>query len=158
MWRSAGFLLGLLFLAASPSAVLLAGSPPTVEEVTSNLVCTCGCDNMIVRSCTCGAAEQIRADVGNLIAQGLTKEQIWARYVAQYGQKVLASPTTRGFDLAAWLLPFVATFLAGGLLILLLRRWAALARLPTASPPALQAPQQSNLLDRLQRELRDFDR
>lgn len=158
MWRRMGLGLVLLCLAMSPSAVAMAQNPPTLEEVTSNLVCTCGCDNMIVSSCTCSAADQVRADVRNLLAQGLTKEQIWARYVAQYGRKVLASPTTRGFDLTAWLLPFVALFLAGGLVILALRRWVTQPRLLTAAGPSLPSPEQRDLLERLQHELHEFER
>lgn len=148
----------LLCLAMSLSTAAMAQNPPTVKEVTSNLVCTCGCDNMVVSSCTCSAADQIRADVRTLLDLELTKEQIWARYVTQYGRKVLASPSKHGFDLSAWLLPFVATFLAGGLLILALRRWVALANPLAASPPVLPPAEQSNLWEKLQRELREFDR
>lgn len=158
MWRSKRLGLVLFCLAMITASVTTAQNPTTVKQVTSNLVCTCGCDNMIVSSCTCSAADQVRADVRDLIAEGLTKEQIWARYVAQYGQKVLASPTTRGFDLTAWLLPFIATFLAGGLLILALRRWVALGRPLVSSGPALHLPEQSELLERLQHELREFER
>lgn len=158
MRRSVCLVFLLLSLLMSPSSVSGAQNPLTVEEVTSNLVCTCGCDNMIVSSCMCTAADQIRTDVRNLIAQDLTKEQIWERYVTRYGQKVLASPATHGFDLTAWLLPFVATLLAGGLLIHLLRRWVAVARPVATTGPAVHSPGQSSLLERLQRELREFER
>ena len=41
----------------------------------------------------------------------------------KYGPTVLAAPTTRGFDRAAYIIPFVALILGFGLIVLVIRTW-----------------------------------
>ncbi len=56
----------------------------------------------------------------------MTDQQIMDAFVAKYGATVLAAPTTKGFDLVAWVAPF-AVFAAALLgTILLIRRWGGL--------------------------------
>lgn len=43
----------------------------------------------------------------------MTEDQIIQEYVAKYGQTVLSAPPSSGFNLTAWVLPFLA-FAAGG--------------------------------------------
>ena len=59
-------------------------------------------------------AERERALIRNLIAEGKDKDQIKDALVAQYGPRVLATPSGHGFDLLAWLVPGVV--LAAGLI------------------------------------------
>lgn len=68
-------------------------------------------------------ALQERDFIRELIAQGLTKDQIKDRLVAEFGSEVLAIPGDSGFDLAAWLVPGVAIVVAGGAILVGLRRW-----------------------------------
>ena len=41
----------------------------------------------------------------------------------KYGPTVLAAPTTKGFDRAAYIIPFVALILGFGLIVLVIRAW-----------------------------------
>ena len=50
--------------------------------------------------------------IRDLIAEGKTKEEIKDELVAEFGPEVLATPSTEGFDLAAWIVPGLAV-LAG---------------------------------------------
>jgi cytochrome c-type biogenesis protein CcmH len=68
-------------------------------------------------------AIQERDFIRKLIAQGLTKDEIKDRLVAEFGPEVLAIPDDSGFDLAAWLVPGVAIVVAGGAIFVGLRRW-----------------------------------
>ena len=43
-----------------------------------------------------------------MIGEGKTRAQIIAFYRAQYGEKVLSAPTTEGFNILAWTMPFIA--------------------------------------------------
>ena len=147
----------LLWLGMYPVFLLRAKNPPSVKEVTSNIVCTCGC-TMIVSSCTCSSADSIRAQVGTLIGQGLSKKQIWDRFAAKYGQAVLASPPVTGFDLTVWIMPFAAVIVVGGLLAAALRRWVASSRPPATARVQPDSPEREALLETLRRELRKFDR
>jgi cytochrome c-type biogenesis protein CcmH len=68
-------------------------------------------------------AQQEREYIRDLIADGLTKEEIKDRLVAEYGPEVLAIPEDEGFDLAAWLVPAAAILAAAIAIMFGLRRW-----------------------------------
>ena len=48
-----------------------------------------------------------------MLESGLTVEQIIKSQVDEYGETVLSAPTKFGFNLTAWVMPFVA-LIAGG--------------------------------------------
>jgi cytochrome c-type biogenesis protein CcmH len=57
------------------------------------------------------------------IEAGDSKSEIKDRLVAEYGPQILAAPPKKGFDLLAWLLPFVGLFGGAILLAVLAWRW-----------------------------------
>jgi cytochrome c-type biogenesis protein CcmH len=68
-------------------------------------------------------AQQQREFIRELIAEGLTKDEIKDRLVAELGPEVLAIPDDEGFDLAAWLVPAAAILAAGIAIFVGLWRW-----------------------------------
>jgi cytochrome c-type biogenesis protein CcmH len=69
-------------------------------------------------------ADRERAFITGLIDQGLTKDQIKRRLVAEYGEDVLAVPEDDGTSgVAAKVIPVAAVVLLVGLAALLLPRW-----------------------------------
>jgi len=153
-----------------PLAVLLAGAmglagaahgaAPAQIEVETALTCQCGC-GLTVHSCNhlnCSSAiplkEEIRAEIG----AGRSLTEILTRFETKYGEKILSAPTTRGFNLAAWVVPFVAIGLGGLFVGVILRRWRGShdAHHP-AAPEAAAAPSaaERKLRERLERELRE---
>lgn len=99
-------------------------------------------------------ADRERALIRTLIARGETKGQIKDELVAQYGERVLATPATSGFDLTAWLVPGLLVLAGLGVLALTVPRWRrAAAGRPTAGGPALD-PADARRLDE---ELARFD-
>ena len=99
-------------------------------------------------------ADQERAFIRARIAEGMTKEQIKAALVEEYGPAVLAEPGDEGFDLAGWLVPAAIVALAGLTVVLLARRWRRKPE-PKAMPgPELDAADTR----RLDAELSAFDR
>lgn len=124
-------LMSLLFLALPA----LSDNKPKMEDVAGKLACYCGtCPHLVVTKCGCGTADQIKKDVQNMIDQGMTEKQIIDSYVAQYGQTVLAAPTGSGFNLTAWLAPFLAFAFGGVILFKFLKRQQA-APPPTGGEP-----------------------
>jgi cytochrome c-type biogenesis protein CcmH len=91
-------------------------------------------------------ADRERAYIRHLIAEGKTKQQIKDALVAQYGERVLAVPPKRGFDLAAWLVPIGAFLLAAAALFTGVRRWRRQARRTPIEPPSV-APENRERLD-----------
>jgi cytochrome c-type biogenesis protein CcmH/NrfF len=59
-------------------------------------------------------ASLTRGDSDSLVEQG---------FVQKYGPTVLAAPTTKGFDRAAYVIPFAALIFGFGLIVLVIRAW-----------------------------------
>jgi cytochrome c-type biogenesis protein CcmH len=68
-------------------------------------------------------AERERAFIRRLIGRGQTKDEIKDALVREYGEEVLATPDSGGFDLAAWLVPAGGLLLAAIALVIGVRQW-----------------------------------
>lgn len=117
--------LSALLLLASASLSLF-GAPITASEsvrrIQARFVAPC-CwhENLAVHQSD--VAIRMRAEVAALVSSGETEQQIIDRFVARYGERILAEP--RGSRL--WILTVtpIALLLAGGLLLIFrLRRWS----------------------------------
>ncbi len=88
-------------------------------------MCQCGC-GQTVGGCNhyqCSSAETLRKEVREAIANSANEERAVEVLVQKWGVKLLAEPPRSGFNLAAWVTPFVA-LLAGLLVIaLVLKHW-----------------------------------
>jgi len=93
------------------------------SEVESSLMCTCGC-SMVLNSCQCGTADKMRAKIKSMISQGKNKDQILASYVNLFGETVLSAPTKEGFNLTAWIIPFLVIGTVGFLLFQAVNKWS----------------------------------
>lgn len=96
------------------------------NSLSHRLMCSCGCAQLLgeCNHVGCAEAERGRAELSSAIASGTADQQILATFAAKYGATVLAAPTTKGFDLVAWIAP-LAVFAAALLgTILLIRRWS----------------------------------
>ena len=111
--------LALLRLPAASFAAEPQASLPDIEDEVMCIVCGVPLE-LATES---PQANQERDLIRQLIAQGLTKDEIKDQLVAQYGPEVLATPSDSGFDLAAWLVPGLAIVVAGGAIFVGLRRW-----------------------------------
>jgi cytochrome c-type biogenesis protein CcmH/NrfF len=153
--RLAAALLGAALLVVPAAAV----APPTQHEVEESLTCQCGC-GLTVHACNhlqCSSGDPIKKEIARRIASGEDKATILAAFRAQYGEKILSSPTFQGFNWIAWIMPFAAV-LGGGIGIsLVIRRWTRTSRPPPA-PPGATPPADEERRKRLARELEDFDR
>lgn len=89
-------------------------------------------------------ANQERDLIRQLIAAGLTKEEIKDHLVAEYGEEVLATPGDSGFDLVAWVVPGAAIVVAGGAIFVAVRRWRRAGTTPNGGGSAVPEPVPSN--------------
>ena len=97
-----------------------------------------------------------RAYIRGLIAEGQTEAQIKNSLVAQYGPSVLDLPGTKGFDLAAYLVPAAVVLVLLALLAFLLPSWRRHAR--TRPSTGMDAPELSAAdAARLDADLEHFD-
>jgi cytochrome c-type biogenesis protein CcmH len=116
----------------------------TLPDVEDEVMCV-ECKTALNVS-TAPVADQERAFIREKIAQGMTKEQIKAALVREYGPEVLAEPERKGFDLSAWLVPGALVLLAAGGVALLARRWRRSGPAEPAAAPELD-PADAKRLD-----------
>jgi hypothetical protein len=138
----------------------LGASGPTshLNTMSHQLMCQCGCAQLLGECDHVGCPDRDKelSELTTDIAAGMTDQQVMDEFVAKYGATALAAPTTKGFDLVAWIAPF-AVFAAALLgTILLIRRWGGLGlerRAQTAGAVARSAdPAEQDRLDRIRRE------
>jgi cytochrome c-type biogenesis protein CcmH len=111
-------LLALALLAPAATGAAPRASLPDIEDEVMCLEC-----GTALNVSTSDVANQERDFIAGLIAKGMTKEQVKAALVAEYGPRVLAEPEDDGFQLTAWGVPILAALAALALVILVARRW-----------------------------------
>ena len=128
------------------------------REVEERLACQCGC-GLTVHTCNhlqCSFAVPVREDIAKSLAAGRSDDEIIARYVSEYGEKVLSSPTHEGFNLLAWWGPYVALLVGAVALVTVIRR---ISNRPGNGPrPPEPERASAELRERLDRELERIDR
>jgi cytochrome c-type biogenesis protein CcmH len=128
------------------------------QEIAEGLTCQCGC-GLTVANCNhpnCSSSVPMREQIDAMLAKRMGRAEIVAYFRKQYGEKILSAPTTQGFNLLAWIMPFVALLLGGGLVVMMMGRWRS--RPPSGSrPPGGSKPKKFDheLRERLERELRE---
>jgi cytochrome c-type biogenesis protein CcmH len=101
-------------------------------------------------------ANRERVFIRGLISEGKTDTQIKDALVSQYGPAVLALPSAKGFDLAAYLVPAAVVLALIALLVVLLPNWRRHAR--AQGGEAADAPKLSDRdAARLEADLEHFD-
>jgi cytochrome c-type biogenesis protein CcmH/NrfF len=95
----------LLAVASAPVSAAAGQARASLPDIEDEVMCTiCG---TLLEESDSPQADRERALIRSLIAQGKDKDQIKDALVAEYGQRVLATPSGHGFDLLAWLVPGV---------------------------------------------------
>jgi cytochrome c-type biogenesis protein CcmH len=128
-------LVAALVLTAGPAGADTMNPAPqtTLNAVESEVMCvSCGVPLGIADS---PQATAERKDITDLIAQGKSKDEIKAELVATYGNRVLASPKSSGFGLAAYLVPIAIVLIALVAGLIFVPKWRR-NRTDTAIAPA----------------------
>ncbi|MBO8167857.1 MAG: cytochrome c-type biogenesis protein CcmH [Thermoanaerobacteraceae bacterium] len=116
------FVIGIFFMFPAYSGET-AVNEQLFKEVEAALMCTDGC-GMYLRACDNDTAQQMRAEIREKLAAGMTPREIYGYMIGVYGEEVMAAPPPSIlFNLTAWVTPFL-TILGGGLMIYLaLDKW-----------------------------------
>jgi cytochrome c-type biogenesis protein CcmH/NrfF len=139
-------------LAAVP--VALAATRPSLPALEPQLMCvTCKIPLNVADS---AEATEERELIRQLIAHGKNEAQIKQEMVTQYGPSVLSTPSTKGFQLTAYLVPLAVVLALLALALTLLPRWrrAARARAQTREPVPGLTPAQTQ---RLEQDMKRFE-
>lgn len=157
-------MLAVTLLSASPvwlAPTVARAEIATQYQMETDLTCQCGC-GLTVHSCNhlnCGSGIPLKKEIAEQIATGKSREDILGYFTKKYGEKILSSPTTTGFNIAAWTVPFVVIAIGGLIIGVVLVRWRrstggsetpVASAAPSATDPGLRA--------KLERELADLER
>jgi cytochrome c-type biogenesis protein CcmH len=151
-------------LAVAVLACLLAWALPAQDrdinrlyrQACDRLICQCGCNEQlsVCSMQNCSSATPMRAEVRERLQKGETIDQIVESFVQRMGPKVLSAPTTKGFDLTAWVMPFLALCLGivvvGWIVVKMVRPAPSAAGAAGTGGPAPVDP-------RVEKELREFE-
>ncbi|MGH7819126.1 MAG: cytochrome c-type biogenesis protein CcmH [Candidatus Binatia bacterium] len=147
----------LVLVAALLLPAIVHAAGVTTKEIEEALTCQCGC-GLTVHSCnhlSCPSGIPLRQEVAALVGDGLGRGDILLRFRDKYGEKILAAPTTEGFNLVAWVLPFLLVGAGVVVVVGVVRRWTARPIEARANePPEALSPEDRR---RLESELRRED-
>lgn len=150
---------GALAASLALPASVRADAKPVVsfKDVEESLTCQCGC-GLTVHSCNhlqCPSALPLRAEIREQMALGKNKQEILAYFGTKYGEKILSSPTAEGFNLLAWVTPFLLLGIGGVFVVATVRHWTRRRATRVAPRASTAAPSQYDEL--LEKELKEFD-
>lgn len=153
IWRAlalllAGIAAAVMFVGITQAAPLTqaggqGATPNDVNRVAKQLYCPV-CPNTPLNVCETQACSDWRELIRQKLSAGSSDQEIVDYFVAQYGQRVLATPPAQGFNLLVWIIPAAATIVGAGALASVLRAWSrrrgrARVEVPVPTPDELPA-------------------
>ena len=118
-WAHAVLLLlaSMLFLGA--------GDDARFQSLGHRLMCVCSC-NQILLECNhvgCSYSERMRGELAEVVDKVGNDDLMLQVFVQKYGPTVIAAPTTTGFNIVAWVMPFLVLLTGTGLVVYVVRTW-----------------------------------
>jgi cytochrome c-type biogenesis protein CcmH len=103
------------------------------NDLGHKLMCRCGCGQILLE-CNhtgCTYSTKMRDELMAALTRGAppdgstpdSDDLVLQAFVQEYGATVLAAPTTKGFNIVAWIVPFIALFAGLGLVTVIVRKW-----------------------------------
>lgn len=125
--KQASRLLQVVLLVLAATLLISAGpsDETRINTLGHQMMCMCGC-NQILAECNhvgCSYSTRMMGEIRQAVARGDSDAMIKKAMVEEYGSVVLAAPTTKGFDIVAWIIPFVILVLAMGAFAWVVRTW-----------------------------------
>jgi cytochrome c-type biogenesis protein CcmH/NrfF len=146
-----GLLMAVATLALLPAVAAARCPRTTLGDVEDEVMCpVCGVPLELATEAP--QAQRERAFIQSQIRRCRSKSQIKKALVAQFGQRVLAKPEDKGFDLVAYLVPALGVLLAAAAIAVAALRWR---RRPRRAEPA--APQAAESGARLDSDMERYD-
>jgi len=154
--RTLKLLTGLFVLVwALAGQAPVAGAGALLQDLENQLMCKCDdkCGKVLI-NCTCATSDKTRAKFSKMLDSGLTVAQIVKMQVDEYGETILSAPSKFGFNLTAWMTPFVALIAGGFGVRKVLQSWVGKRDgIDSAEAPAAESEISKKYSKRLKDEL-----
>lgn len=105
-------------------------------------------------------ADQVKQQARLAVKKGYSDDQILAGFASVYGEKILARPTTEGFNKMVWIMPFVALLVGAAVYYRFMRGNAAgPEKTPARRTPRKKAKSERDeeYMKRIDHDLEDFE-
>jgi len=112
-----------LLIAVLAIAFMGADVDARFNKLGHQLMCMCGC-NQVLLECNhvgCAYSERMRNELTASLEHGDNDSLALQSFVQKYGNTVLSAPTSSGFNIVAWIMPFAVFAAASGLTLWLVR-------------------------------------
>ena len=126
----------------------------TAREIYGLIMCPL-CAGQTIAQSSNETSSQMRDLVLKMLRQGETKEEILQYFESRYGERIMAKPSKKGFNLILWFFPFVFVAFAATVIYFLIRRWSAGVQVAPVAP--FDEDQLAEYKERLEKELKQFD-
>ena len=94
-------------------------------SVASQLRCPV-CQGLSIQDSPSDLARSMRSLVREQLAAGQSPDQVKAFFVSKYGEWILLAPSTRGFNLVAYVAPIIVVLAGAVVIALAVRRWTTI--------------------------------
>ena len=125
LYTSPKRLVQLAILMLTATLFLGAGDDARFQKLGHKMMCVCGC-NQILLECNhvgCTTSDRMRGELIEATDRGDNDDLTLQSFVQKYGPTVIAAPTVTGFNLVAWIMPFVVLLAGTGLAVYVVRTW-----------------------------------
>src|SRR5688572_24790299 len=153
----------LMLLPAAAQAQTVIPRSELRRQLEADLMCKCGGCKAPMNNCQmgpgCHGLQEQNKKLDAYLAQGMSREQILAAFVADHGgQDILAMPPDAGFNRLAWAVPYAVGLTGAAAVGLVALRWSRRRHdAPADEARSDAAPNTDALRARLDDELRDLD-
>ena len=151
-WRNYSWFVLLLLLLPGRSQAQTPITDDEVNAVARELFCPI-CESTPLDVCPTQACADWRELIRTQLSQGKSKQEILDYFADQYGDRVLAEPPRRGFDLIVWVLPIMAVIVGA----VFFGRYLRGLQTPAGSPP-IPTPPVNDYVARIEAELKQRDK
>jgi cytochrome c-type biogenesis protein CcmH/NrfF len=134
------------------------------KSLGTKLMCMCGCGQILTQCnhINCPSSGPMLKELDMHVTKGEADDLIIQDFVQEYGEKVLSSPPSTGFNSIAWYIPGVAFVIGLAIVVMVIRLWRQrdVARVATAgAAPPVAHDSATDLIDaRLVRARKQADR
>ena len=111
------------------------------KRLGDRLMCMCSC-NQILTQCNhvgCQVSASMLKDMDRFVEGGESDDMIVQKFVQEYGEKVMNTPPSSGFNSIAWYIPGVAFALGLAIVGVVIRSWSHRHTLQEATAAAAPA-------------------
>ena len=102
-----------------------AGDDARFQKLGHKLMCVCGC-NQILLECNhvgCSYSDRMRGELLEATDRGDNDDLTLQSFVQKYGPTVISAPTVTGFNIVAWIMPFLVLLAGTVLAVYVVRTW-----------------------------------